>query len=127
MHPKKQWIVTGVKTSIGWPTVDTVVEFRGQKLLLRPETDKHAPSLALEFEPPVTFEAAEVIILEFLSVLAWVEKSKIEATGFFGGSHAFGVGKSPAVSSINPHFSQTICLTRSNQRRAWLLRSTERR
>ncbi|HUJ73120.1 MAG TPA: methylamine utilization protein MauJ [Verrucomicrobiae bacterium] len=105
MQSKKLWMVTGVETNIGWPIVETTAEFRGHQIILRPQTDKLAPSVAMAYEPPVTAHDAQVILNEFLSALSWVERSGIKDTGLIGGSHPFGIGKGPIANPVNPRFA----------------------
>jgi len=105
MQPMKSWVIAGVETNISWPTVETVVEFRGHNMTLRPETDKLAASVVMAYEPPMTFEEAEIVLHEFLSVLAWVERSAISETCVCGAGHPIGIGKGRFSRSINPYFT----------------------
>jgi methylamine utilization protein MauJ len=98
------WVVVGVETSIGWPTVETRVPFRGREVILRPETDTLAPTVIAEFTPPGTYDETLLLVREFLSSLAWVEGHPIRETVATGGGFPIWVGKSPPVNVTNPRF-----------------------
>lgn len=98
------WVVVGVETSVGWPTAEIRVDFRGRELILRPETDTLAPSVVAGYEPPETYEQTLLLMREFLSSLAWVEQKSIREVMTTGGGFPIRVGKSPGFRVINPSF-----------------------
>jgi hypothetical protein len=98
------WVVVGVETSVGWPTVETRVPFRGREVILRPETDTLAPTVIAEYAPPATYEETLLIVREFLSSLAWVEGHPIRETVTTGGGFPIRVGKSAPVNVTRPGF-----------------------
>ncbi len=102
--PQKQWLVLGLDSGIHWPTTETSVYFRGYKIILRPETHELAPTLAFEFESPMTFDEALLLLRQFLSSLAWVRSAYVRETMITGGSHPIGVGKGPGARLIDPRF-----------------------
>jgi hypothetical protein len=98
------WVVLGVETSVGWPTIETRVSFRGREVILRPETTTLAPTVIAEYAPPATYEETLLLLREFLSSLAWVEGHPIRETMTTGGGFPIGVGKSPSVTVASPGF-----------------------
>ena len=97
-----QWLVVGLETGVHWPTVETRVSFEGHEIILRPETDTLAPSVALSYAPPL--EEAYRLVRRFLSSLAWAERGHLREIGASGGTHAIGIGKGPMARLIDPRF-----------------------
>ncbi len=87
------WLVIGLESGIPWPTKETRVVYKGREILLRPETDKLAPTIVLAYGPPGTDDEALVIGRQFLSALAWVENGYLREMMITGGSHPIQVGK----------------------------------
>ncbi len=87
------WVVVGVETSVGWPTVETRVPFRGHEVILRPETDTRAPTVIAEYTHPATYEDTLLLLREFLSSLAWLEGHPIRETVTTGGGFPIGAGQ----------------------------------
>jgi hypothetical protein len=78
------------------------VSFEGHEIILRPETDTLAPSVALSYAPPL--EEAYRLVRRFLSSLAWAERGHLREIGASGGTHAIGIGKGPMARLIDPRF-----------------------
>jgi hypothetical protein len=97
-----EWLVVGLESGVHWPTVETTVLFEGHEIILRPETDTLAPSVALSYAPPL--EEAYRLVRRFLSSLAWVERGHLREIGASGGTHAIGIGKGPMARLIDPRF-----------------------
>ncbi len=100
------WTVIGLETSVDWPMEETEVMFKGHLIRLRPETHDLAPSIAVRFEAPTTYEQAAEIGTEFLSSLAWATGRYIRETMWTGGSAAINVGKSPKCGSYSREFRE---------------------
>lgn len=106
---RKQWTCVGVKTSVPWPISETTVEFEGHKIILRPETDTLACSIAFEHgSAGISREDAKYIIRRFMSALSWIEGAGISETFWAGGGGPTGIGKSPnnsiSTTKIDPLF-----------------------
>src|SRR2546430_17109027 len=100
-----RWLTVGLESGIHWPTTEVKVAFQGNEFLLRPETDKLAPSVALAYDPPMTDKEALRLIRQFLSSLSWVERGHLRETLMFGtGGCPGGVGKGPGVRLLSPKF-----------------------
>lgn len=99
------WIVVGVEPSIAWPTEDTEVDFRERPLLLRPATDDHLASVAMEHPESMSFDAALLEIRHFLSSLSWLEQAGIREVAVTGGSapHYLGRGRGQVVTDHFKH------------------------
>src|SRR2546422_3555508 len=79
------WLVLGLESGIPWPTKETRVLYKGREILLRPETDKLAPTIVLAYGPPGTHDEALIIGRQFLSALAWVENGYLREMMITGG------------------------------------------
>jgi hypothetical protein len=73
------------------------VPFQGFELLLRPETEDLLPSIAVPFDPPVTWEDAARVANRFLSAFAWMQAgtARVEEAMTSGGGFPIRLGKSP--------------------------------
>lgn len=89
------WAVIGLETGFEWPAKEMTVNYKGHKILLRPETAELAPTIAVEYSHPTTYEEAASVGTEFLSALAWVEGRYVRETIWTGGSAPINVGKGP--------------------------------
>jgi hypothetical protein len=101
----RRWLTVGLESGIHWPTTEVSLAYQGQEFLLRPETEKLAPSVALAHDPPLTDRDALLLIRRFLSALSWVERGHLRETINFGtGGSPGGIGKGPPARLINPRF-----------------------
>ena len=91
----RMWVVMGLETSVDWPGEETKVVFRGREIVLRPETDERAPTIAVPYSKPETYEDAARLGTDFLSSLAWANGRPIRETLWTGGSFPIHVGKGP--------------------------------
>lgn len=97
-----EWLVIGLESGVHWPTAEITVNFEGHEIVLRPETERLAPSIAMTYEGEL--ETALALARRFLSSLAWVEEGPLREIGVTGGTHPFGIGKGPGARLINPRF-----------------------
>ena len=74
--PAKGYRTTGIDTAIPWPSKEVVIDFRGRKFHLLPETESTARMIRVETGPDFTQVDADKLILELLSALAWVEQPR---------------------------------------------------
>ena len=98
------WLVVGLESGIPWPTERTTLEFEGCELTLRPETDQLAPTLVLQYTPPMQFTDALARARRFLSALAWSKRHYIREIGTTGGTHPIQMGKGGGLHAIAPGF-----------------------
>lgn len=99
-----QWVVVGLETSVAWPVTETKVRYRGHEIILRPSSERHAPTVVISYDLPTTFDQALVIVRQFLSSLSWAEGMPIRETLVTGGGLPIHVGREPLVNHINPTF-----------------------
>lgn len=99
------WTCLGLETNVPWPIKETIIVFEGHQLILKPETDHLAPTIAFEHgSKNLVQEDALIIIRRFMSALAWVEGYGIRETFYAGGSFQVGIGKSPPLNIRTNHF-----------------------
>ena len=78
--PAKGYRATGIDTAIPWPNKEVVLDFRGRKFHLLPETDTLSRMIRAETDHGFTILDADKLILELLSALAWAEQAKAMTT-----------------------------------------------
>lgn len=100
----KQWVVIGLETSVDWPVEDTKITFRDREIILRPETDDRAPTIAIPYDSDEEYDDVATIGTEFLSTLAWLKGRYIRETLWTGGSGPIFVGKGPMARHVDPRF-----------------------
>ena len=94
-----------VESGIFWPTNEITLAHDGHEFLLRPETDRLSPSVAVAFDDPNRSEEALLRVRRFLSTLSWVERGYIRETVTFEvGGGPGQILKGPGARMINPHF-----------------------
>lgn len=96
------WLVVGLDSGVHWPTVETRVQYRGTEFILRPETDRFAPDVTMQYRGEL--QDALRVTRRFLSALAWVENGHLREMGVTGGTHPIHIGKGPMARMINPQF-----------------------
>ncbi len=94
--PDKGYCTTGIDTDIPWPSKEVVIDFRGRKFHLLPETDSVSRMVRVETSTGFARSDADKLTLEFLSALAWAEHGGIAPT--FGNwcTAPLPVGKGPS-------------------------------
>lgn len=95
---RSEWVVVGLRPGTFWPAEETRVPYRGQELLLRPQTPRVAPDVAFDFAGRMTFNQALLLVRQFLSAVCWAWDSGIEEIGVTGGTHAIHIGNESNVS-----------------------------
>lgn len=98
------WAVIGVETGVFWPTNETIVEFEGHQITLRPETKDLAPTVIMQCKG-LTLDEGLHLLRRFLSSLSWVHGAPIREIASGGGSHPHGIGKGAGARLINPNFT----------------------
>jgi hypothetical protein len=69
----KWYLRVAAETDIRWPDKDTEVEFGGHKLTLSPETEKHFPTVLIEYGKSFPEDAAFRLVCEFATAVAWAQ------------------------------------------------------
>lgn len=100
------WVVVGVDSPVAWPTTETEIEFRRHKLVLRPGSKEVVPSVAFEHPATLSFDDALLVVRQFLSSLAWVERSAVREEGVTGGTHPVRIGWPLKGNVITHNFRQ---------------------
>lgn len=93
-----------VHSSIPWPTRDTEISFRGQTIVLSPETPDTSPGIEIEYEAPMTSDQAYELLRRFMSALAWLEGGGISELFCVGSTRRIGLGRGPRMMTTT-HFS----------------------
>ena len=93
--PARGYLTIGVDTEIPWPSKEVVIDFRGRKFHLLPETDELSRMIRVETAPGFTQPDADKLSLELLSALAWAEQRGVTPT--FGNwcTAPLNIGKGP--------------------------------
>lgn len=65
------WMIVTLDTELDWPMAETVVEFEGQQLILRPAEAPASADIRVRYEHPQEELAAYETICRFLSVMSW--------------------------------------------------------
>ncbi len=80
-------MVACVDPSNCWPMSVEKVSYRGHQLFIIPQFDDYYPSVAVMRGPGLpTFEAAQVLLLNFLSAKCWLEGHGCEVAHWTGGN-----------------------------------------
>lgn len=67
------WVVACIDPHIAWPKSVVKMSYRGQTIFILPQCDDYYPSIAVQLGRGIeTFEQAQVLILNLLSVLCWI-------------------------------------------------------
>lgn len=97
-----EWIVANVETSSTWPVNSQKVFFRGREFWIIPLMQKHYPAVAMRLGQGESREDSEVLLMRFLSMLSWVERSGFAVDGIGGGSLPAPMGRAD-------QFGYSIC------------------
>jgi len=83
-----EWVVARLDPQIGWPTSVQKIVYRGHTIFLLPQFDDYYPSVVVRLGAPRlgTFEEAQILILNLLSVLCWVENRGALVDAWTGGN-----------------------------------------
>ena len=102
--PDKGYCTTGIDTEIPWPSKEVVIDFRGRKFHLLPETDAVSRMVRVETSADFTRSDADNLLLEFLSALAWAKQRGVVPT--FGNwcTAPLDAGRGPTGSSFEGSF-----------------------
>ena len=90
------WTCIGMGTfGIPWPDSEKKILFESHELVLRPETDILAPSIAFEHgSKGISPADGRTLVRRFMSALAWIEGLSVRETMCIGSSGPAGIGKS---------------------------------
>lgn len=88
-------MTVGIDTQIPWPDEERVVKFEGKEFLFLPQTDRLQRAVRVKLGPGFPKSAADRMILELLSALAWAEESGADTTFWTWGTIPINVGKGP--------------------------------
>lgn len=91
------WATIGVESEFPWPTTELRLPFKGLEVVVSPETESLAPSVAIPYAQSADLENALFRLRQFLSCLAWTERGAIREVMALGGSHRGRVGRGPSV------------------------------
>src|SRR3954451_7015955 len=94
--PAKGYRTTGIDTGIPWPSKEVVIDFRGRKFHLLPETDSVSRMIRVETDAGFNQADADRLILELLSALAWAEQAEAVTTYGNWCSRPLNIGRGPS-------------------------------
>lgn len=94
-HIKGHWLVANVEQSIGWPKKDTIVKFRGYDILLISPSNENYAGAAIQYGGLIKADEAQLVLMNFLSSLAWSREGVIRVPHWIGGSLPQVMGKGP--------------------------------
>jgi len=101
----KSWLVVGIKSGALWPTSDTRIRYRGHEFVLRAETETTAPTIDVQFEPPMTQDEAHLLIRRFMSSLSWGADDCVrETTSIVCSPHRTRIAKTQRPRILNLSF-----------------------
>ncbi len=119
------WVVACVDPQIPWPTSTQKIIYRGQTIFVLPQFDDYYPSLVVRLGAGLNnFEQAQVLILNLLSVLCWVDNEGALVDQWTGGNlprPMAGFSKSGIRLLLTPHFSHYYLPDVQDQRARWAL------
>jgi hypothetical protein len=95
-----EWVVANVHTNGPWPVNAQKVLYRGEVIWILPLTTKHFPAIAVKLTR--SREQCELLLMRFLSNVAWVEDQGFLVEGIGGGSI-------PAPMGRDKEFGFSIC------------------
>jgi hypothetical protein len=104
MLPAKGYRTTGIDTTIPWPRKEVVIDFRGRKFHLLPETDRMSRMIRVETDTGFTQVDADKLIFGLLSALAWAEQRGAVPTCGNWCTAPLAVGKEPTGMIGGGHF-----------------------
>jgi hypothetical protein len=81
-----EWVVANVETSSPWPVLAQRVSYRGQIVWILPIMKGFYPAVAMKLHPGTSRETCSLLLMRFLSALAWVEAKGFLVDGIGGGS-----------------------------------------
>ena len=71
------WLNVSIEGTAIWPTAETLVQFGGHTLILRPSTYQTAQSIHIDLDS-ISEQEALTLINQFLSVLTWCDDQPLE-------------------------------------------------
>ena len=120
-----EWVVASVAPQIGWPMWVEKISYRGQHLLIIPQVDDYYPSVAVMRGPGLpTIESAQVLVLNFLSALCWLEGRGCEVAKWTSGSlprPVIGFARSGIHLMTRVHFDPFDIPDVADQKARWAL------
>ena len=72
-----RWLVASVNARMSWTLTAQKVLYRKAELWVLPVTKEHYPGVALNRPPSMAREAAERLLMQFCSSLAWIENGGV--------------------------------------------------
>jgi hypothetical protein len=119
------WVVACVDPQIPWPTSTQKIIYRGHTIFVLPQFDDYYPSLVVRLGAGLNnFEQAQILILNLLSVLCWVDDQGALVDQWGGGNlprPMAGFSKSGIRLLLTPHFSHYYLPDVQDQRARWAL------
>jgi hypothetical protein len=104
------WATIGVEPDLSWPREELRVPFKGLQILVLPETETRAPSVALECEGFASLDDTLFTLRQFLSSLAWAEGRGVREIMALGGTQPGGVGRGINAPPFRPPISPRLSI-----------------
>lgn len=119
------WVVACVEPQFPWPTSVQKIIYRGHALFMLPQFGDYYPSVVVQQGKGLgTFEEAQVLILNFLSALSWVEEQGALVEFWSGGNRPrpfAGFSRSGFRMVLTDHFDCHYLPEAIDQHARWAL------
>lgn len=117
LKERGDWLCVNVETSCPWPVYPQHFEFAGHAMWIVPLTQEEYGGVAMKVPKELSHEEAEGLLLRFLSVLSWRERSGIAVAHRSGGSMPFMMGLNKKIGfAIREEFDLTELLCPEEER-----------
>ncbi len=119
------WVVACVDPQFAWPTTTQKLIYRNVTVFVLPQFDDYYPSIAVKLGGTITtFEQAQVLILNLLSALSWVEDRGALVEQWTGGNlprPMAGFSRSGVRIMITDHFAHHYLPDVADAQARWAL------
>ena len=120
-----EWVVACVEPHMAWPTAVQKILYRGHTIFVLPQCDDFYPALAVKRGPGLaSYEQAQVLILNLLSAMSWVDDHGALVDQWTGGSRAqpmAGFARSGIPLIVSQHFDYHYLPDVADQKSRWAL------
>ena len=118
------YAVIAIDEPVGWPSVETSVEFEARTLTLRPGSTSLYPTVYTKYEPDTNeaFAGAVSLMRRFLSAIAWTCESPVRDVMTGGGGFPVNLGRAQPLPEPT---SKTLAVGRWEPRGNYLPQPSE--
>jgi hypothetical protein len=102
LSERGDWVVANVETNAPWPVKAQKVPFRNKLIWIIPLMKGYYPAVAIKMDGDKDRAYYERLLMQFLTILSWVEEKGYS-------THGIGGGSLPAPSGRDKSFGFAIC------------------